>query len=110
MEQLVRRTLVLTLLSIGLGGSSQSNALTPEQVINLTPAKKREQCIRAFGHERFCDCVVSNIPASIFFLEYVALSMGTDNEIEYSKMSEEQKRGVDRVRAAREKCVNTALR
>jgi len=94
----------------GNAETSQSYANTiRERLRNLRPERKQEQCFRTFGHERFCNCVAREIPGDIFFLEYVALSMSTDEELETEQMSAKQKEGVRGVRAAREKCVKAAF-
>jgi hypothetical protein len=104
------RLIVSALSCAAIVATASAQQLTPEQKHNLTPERKLEQCVRAVGHEAFCECILREVPARIFFLEYVALATSSNDEIDYARMSVVQQQGVDAVRAARSKCVATVFK
>lgn len=85
-----------------IGALNELEALTNK----MTNAKK-VQCITAIASQNVCSCLSSNLPVAIDFVQYVAVVTRTKEELAYDKQSTEDKKLIDNVRAARDKCVCT---
>jgi len=70
----------------------------------LTKAKKLE-CITAIAHEPLCECLTQNLPVPISFVNYVTIVTQSKEDLQYSKLSPDDKQMVDNTRTARDKCV-----
>lgn len=70
-------------------------------------AEKKLQCIKAFGHNDFCNCISEKSPSGLSFLGYIIAVSNTKEELNYSNLSEEDRGMVDNARKAREECVST---
>lgn len=62
------------------------------------------QCIASIGDERFCECIVRNMPGGINFVDYVGLVSQSKQELRYDSRSIDERRLIDTARLARETC------
>ena len=69
--------------------------------------KRGNQCLKAFGHQKFCSCVNVHIPIGMPFEQYIKVTISTKDELGYAGLSEQQKEIVDTVLKVREQCVKT---
>lgn len=79
-----------------------------DEMIGLIEQSTREAkvgCMKAFGHAKFCQCVADNMQIVSTFEQYVIANTKTDQELNYSKLSTEQRVVIDMARTARDKCV-----
>ena len=67
--------------------------------------KKTDQCLQAVGRDKFCTCLGMTLPEDVSFEQYIHTIISSKEELGYSTMSAEQQKGVDAIRATREKCV-----
>ncbi len=67
--------------------------------------QKAEQCLKAVGRDKFCNCLGKNLPAAVSFEQYVHTMVTPKEEVGYSAMPPEQKTMVDAIVETREKCV-----
>lgn len=83
-----------------------SNRLQELSSILLQSAKKKyNDCLKAFGDHRFCECLQNKTPSGINLSEYVAIVIHSKEELGYSKADEETKGIIDNTLKARETCV-----
>jgi hypothetical protein len=66
---------------------------------------KYSNCFKAFGDNKFCQCLTSKLPVPISFGYYVQIVTTPKNELGYSQLSQEDKKVVDVTLEAREICV-----
>jgi hypothetical protein len=66
---------------------------------------KKTQCLTAVAHQKFCDCLATNLPVVVDFVQYVALVNQTKEDLEYDKQSKEDKAIIDNTRKARDMCM-----
>ena len=67
--------------------------------------QKAEQCLKAVGRDKFCNCIGENLPAAISFEQYIHTMVTSKEELGYSAMPPEQRKMVDATLETREKCV-----
>jgi hypothetical protein len=67
--------------------------------------QKADQCLKAVGRDKFCNCIGENLPAAVSFEQYIHIMVTSKEELGYSAMPPEQKKMVDATLEAREKCV-----
>jgi hypothetical protein len=65
---------------------------------------KKAQCITAIASETLCECLSSNLPVVINFVQYVAIITQTKEDLQYDKQSKQDKDIIDNVRMSRDKC------
>ena len=65
---------------------------------------KRTQCPTAINNRKLCDCLSSNLPVVINFVNYVVLVNKTKDELGYDKQSKEDKAIIDATRRTRDTC------
>jgi hypothetical protein len=65
---------------------------------------KKAQCITAIASETLCECLASNLPVVINFVQYVAIITQTKEDLQYDKQSKQDKDIIDNVRMSRDKC------
>ena len=70
---------------------------------------KRQNCIAAFGHKVFCDCLANETPVGISFEGYIKVVTTEKEDLRYSQLPDEDKKIVDKTRLVRNKCVKKAL-
>lgn len=68
--------------------------------------KRKNNCLKAFGNEQFCNCLNDNLPMAINFVGYIQLITSTKDEIGYKSLLTEDKEFVDKVIRARDQCVD----
>jgi hypothetical protein len=71
--------------------------------------QKTDQCLRAVGREKFCNCIGETLPASVSFEQYVHTMISSKEELGYSALTPEQKKTIDATVEAREKCVEKGI-
>ena len=67
--------------------------------------QKAEQCLKAVGRDKFCNCIGENLPAAVSFEQYIHTMVTSKEELGYNTMPTEQKNTVDATLETREKCV-----
>jgi hypothetical protein len=67
--------------------------------------QKYAQCVRAFGHAAFCECLTNKTPVGASFDTYVRVVTSTKDELSYANLTKDDKALVDTTIAAREECV-----
>jgi hypothetical protein len=67
--------------------------------------QKYSDCIKAFGNQKFCQCLRDKSPIGIDFTGYVKVVTTTKEELGYSKADKETKQLIDNTLNAREACV-----
>ena len=65
---------------------------------------KKAQCMTAIASEPLCECLSSNLPVVVNFVQYVSIIAHTKEDLEYDKQSKEDKQIIDNTRATRDKC------
>lgn len=80
-----------------------------KQIADEGAAKKKLDCLKAFGHAPMCECLTHNLPYIWTFSDYVAILTGTKEENGYSKMPPDRKSAYDKVFAVRDQCVKQAM-
>ncbi len=68
-------------------------------------AAKTEQCLRAVGREKFCQCLGENLPREVSFEQYIHTLVTSKNALGYDSMPADQKKSVDTTLEVRDKCV-----
>jgi hypothetical protein len=71
---------------------------------NLAHARQFE-CEKAVGNSTFCGCLGQNLPFTIGFLDFVAITTRTKEQNGYSKLSLDQTKAYDAVAGVRDQCV-----
>ncbi len=66
---------------------------------------RKYQCLKVFGHSKFCNCINKNIAIGLSFGQYVLVLASTKEELDYSNLSEEDQLLVDNALKVREQCV-----
>jgi hypothetical protein len=77
-------------------------ALKQQQAITEV---KSEQCMKAVAREKFCGCISQNLPLEVSFEEYVHTLVTPREKLGYDSMTSGQKKLVDAILDAREKCI-----
>lgn len=68
-------------------------------------AAKTEQCLRAVGREKFCQCLGENLPREVSFEQYIHTLVTSKDALGYDSMPADQKKSVDTTLEVRDKCV-----
>ena len=76
-----------------------------ESQLDRLTKQRRAKCIRAFGHEEFCSCILKELPVAFDFSNYIAITTKSKEENGYMKLDDEYKKAYDKVRPIRDKCV-----
>ena len=71
--------------------------------------QKADQCLKAVGRDKFCNCIGVNLPAAVSFEQYVHTMVTSKEELGYSAMPPEQKKMIDATLETREKCVEKSF-
>ena len=77
-----------------------------EKLAGQLMTEKEMECKRAFGNTEFCECLTDNLPIGVSFRKYIVIMTSKKDELDYDKLSREEKEMVDWVSSTREKCVN----
>ena len=67
--------------------------------------KRKNNCLKAFGNEQFCNCLNGKLPMAIDFIEYIQLITSTKDKMGYKSLSTKDKEIVDKVLKVRDQCV-----
>ncbi len=66
--------------------------------------EKESHCMKVFGREKFCKCIVENLPREVGLEQYVHTVVTPKEGLGYDGMTAEQKKSVDRTLATRDTC------
>ena len=66
---------------------------------------RRAECLRAFGHESFCDCVMDALPVAWSFTDYIFITTRAKEQNNYANLDGEYRSAYDKVPAIRNQCV-----
>jgi hypothetical protein len=66
--------------------------------------ERMRHCIAASANQRYCDCVLSKIPAIVSYLGYVQIVTQTKEELGYAQLSSDDKKVIDATRRGRDTC------
>lgn len=74
-------------------------------------AQDHEQCLNAFGHVGFCDCLRSSVPVGVGgFLGYVVAVASPLSDAKMARLDEDSRRLIEMSIAARDKCVASTIK
>jgi hypothetical protein len=73
-------------------------------VEEMSQARKQE-CLKAFGHLKFCGCIAQSVPVALTFQQYISIVTHSRDENKYSALSNENKKIYDLAGSARDQCV-----
>ena len=76
-----------------------------ERLAGKMTSTKKEKCIKAIGHQRFCNCLKEKSPIGVTFEQYIVATASTKEELGYSKLGQEDRLLIDGSRKARDQCV-----
>ena len=68
--------------------------------------QKYSDCMKAFGNQKFCQCLRDKSPVGIDFASYIKVVTTTKEELGYAKSDKETKQLIDNALKAREACVS----
>lgn len=68
-------------------------------------SQKIEQCLKAVGRDKFCNCIGKNLPVAVGFEQYIHTIVSSKEELGYTTMSPEQKKMVNSILETADKCV-----
>lgn len=77
-----------------------------ELLVDRMSRQKYSDCMKAFGNQKFCQCLRDKSPVGIDFAGYVKVVTTTKEELGYSKTDKETKQLIDNALKAREVCVS----
>ena len=66
--------------------------------------EKESHCMKVFGREKFCKCIVENLPREVGLEQYVHTVVTSKEALGYVGLTPEQKKNVDQTLATRDKC------
>lgn len=67
--------------------------------------EKKQACLKAFGHTKFCGCLADHAPIALSFQQYISVVTHSKDENKYSTLNSENKKIYDLALAARDQCV-----
>lgn len=67
--------------------------------------EREHQCIQAFSHDAFCQCLTSKLDTTVSFEDYIVAVTTSAKQLHLKNLSEEDRRVIEEVRFAREQCV-----
>ncbi len=72
--------------------------------IERAAQRKKLQCMRAFPHEAFCECLANKMPMAINVIQYTVATTVSREDLGYDSISEDERKAVDVTIQAREDC------
>jgi hypothetical protein len=76
-----------------------------QAIVEESSRVRKEQCLQAFGHRKFCTCIGENLPVALTFQNYVSITTHTKQENNYSSLNKEDKKIYDLSVSTRDQCV-----
>lgn len=76
-----------------------------ELLVDRMSRQKYSDCLKAFGSQKFCQCLRDKSPVGVNFSGYIKVVTTPKEELEYSKADQETKNLIDNTLKAREACV-----
>ena len=61
--------------------------------------------MKAIGNPEFCNCIAQKSPVAVDFVQYVEILSRTKEELNYDRLSREDKEIVETTRKSRDLCV-----
>lgn len=80
-------------------------AIELELFIERVSRQQFSDCMKAFGNQKFCQCLSEKSPVGVNFAWYVKVVTTTKDELGYSNADKETKGLIDNTLNAREVCV-----
>jgi hypothetical protein len=77
-----------------------------ELLANSISRQKYSDCLKAFGNQKFCQCLKDKSPVGIDFAGYIKVVTTTKEDLGYSQADKETKGLIDNTLNARESCVS----
>lgn len=74
--------------------------------VNFLTARKKFQCLKAFGNQDFCQCLAEVSGVDLSFRDYIASTTKNRTEIGYDKLSDDNKAFYENAHKTREICVS----
>lgn len=68
-------------------------------------ASLNAECMKVVGYEPYCGCLKKELAAGVNFSQYIAMTLRSKEENNYSKMPEKLRKTYDAVLEVRDKCV-----
>ncbi len=76
--------------------------------------ENKASCLKAFGHETFCNCLSDNMPGPgmivLSFYEYIAATTKSKEDLKYDQLPDNKKQLIDSLRQLRGKCVEATIK
>jgi len=77
-------------------------------LVDQIVAEKKVHCVKSVGNLQFCTCIANESPPAVSFVGYVSATSLTNEELNYSSLSPDDRKAIDNSRAARVKCLGPA--
>lgn len=74
-------------------------------IIDEMSQARKQECLKAFGHTKFCGCIAENVPVALTFQQYISVVTHSKAENNYSSLSKDEKKIYDLTGTARDQCV-----
>ena len=101
--------LLLVILPISVCFAQDPVEKLEKKLFEETVERKKMDCMRAFGHNGFCECLCAELPWTLFFSQYIKIVISPKEELYYDTMTEDDKKLYYIVYSARNKCVEKAF-
>ena len=72
--------------------------------------KNTAACIKAFGHDRFCKCIIDNLPLEFSFDNYIAITTKTKEQNRYENLEDDIKDAYNNTIKVRDQCVEQHIK
>lgn len=116
--------LIINLTTYAHSEDKNTNPMTKEQIDTIEEGEKigdqlnslrmsfesmmrerKNDCIKAFGHDQFCSCLNDNLAVGLSFKDYIVITINSKDELNYNELSKEDKGVIDKAIKIREQCV-----
>ncbi len=74
------------------------------KALKMASGEKESHCMKAFGREKFCNCIAENLPREVGLEQYVHTVVTPKERLGYDGLTAEQKKSVDQTLATQDKC------
>lgn len=79
-----------------------------ELTVDRMSRQKISDCMRAFGNQKFCQCLADKSPIGIDLVGYITVVISTKDALGYPRADQKAKRLIDNTLKARETCVGVS--
>lgn len=80
-----------------------------KRIVETGSRKMTAACLKAFGHDGFCQCIANNIPLEFTFDNYIAITTKTKEQNGYENLDDDIKVAYDNTIKVRDQCVEQRL-